>query len=566
MGVPSRAPNRFIQMREPSSLSQYSFLPVNVAAARQELGSTFHSSTLPPRGARGFKSALAVIASAAALALLIAVCAAAYFRAAPLQLTRRRLSEGGPSPSAKGLATCGETIGSGSGDDPQASLQEKELGSPPAKKTKVGDEGPEADAAADLQGHTSGSGQEEPASAGGAAFAAPRTESSLVSVISPEEVIAAESLIALWDTLASAPQQQAAAGTVFQGQAQSPSAPQQHSQIPPVPQQRAATATSHAFESPPPLPSAALLSKPTVVSTSTPASAEAPQPQPAPIQPAEPRPGPSRTVPLRKSRPEAFWGSRVKIVSTDGLEVIDPMGKWEPPPLMEAGGDAVVEHAFSKLPRVEGNDPSAYSSFFNPQRAISITGRPVVQMSALRTLRALFARDELSRSDLEQLGMMAEHLVNHLAFHEGRRLSDCPALAVETLGFRFVILDFTVSSLQLLGVPPRGTWWEHVVSRIADDYDRPLRGLTNSLAVFNFKLLYRLQKAIRVLKAGHRLEPKVAVHLKRCLFCCKHSPLRFLKPGWDRWREADKFFYRQFEGRPAQSDPVQPGPSHQSSS
>ncbi|KAL8446459.1 hypothetical protein Emed_004913 [Eimeria media] len=521
---------------------------------------------LRSRGGLGFKSALAVVASAAAVAVLISLCAATYLRAPPLQLTRRRLSEGGSPEPNKGLAACGEASGNGSEDDPQGDLQEEELEAPPAKKAKVEEEGSEEDAEAAFILQTSVRGQEESASAGGATTTAPEAPSPRVLRFSPEEIIAAKGLMALWGGLGFSSQEQAAPGPVSQQQAQLPHAPEQPSPIPSVTEQPAVSATSHALGSLPPLPSEASFREPTMVLTSAAARAETPQSQPASVEPTAPR----RERPLKKSRQKSvirvLWGLRAKLAVNEELEMIDPKREWKPPHPFETGGEGFVEHAFSRLPRVEGGNPSEYSSFFNGQRAVSVTGRPVVQMSALRTLRSMLAQDELSRSQLQQLGMMIEHVVNHLNFHEGRDLGDCPALAAETLGFRFVLLDMTVSSLQLLGVPPRGPWWDQMVSNIPDEYTQPFKGWSRGLSVFNFNLLSSLKSAVRMLKAGHRPAPNVVVHIKRCLFLCRHSPLRFLRPGWDHWREDDKAFYQQFEGMPGRSDPAQPGPSHQSSS
>ncbi|KAL8441586.1 hypothetical protein Emag_007052 [Eimeria magna] len=460
--------------------------------------------------------ALGAVASAAAVAVLIALCAAAYLQAAPLQLTKRRLSEGGaPSESAAGSAACGQTSGNGSGEHLQGSLQEEEVGSQPAKKAKVESEGFEADNEAGSQHQASRSGQEaSPIAAGGAAASASEAESPAVPCISTEEVIAAHALIALWGSLAPASQQQA----------QLPLVPQ--------PQEQPTAAREQQATQAPPQALASMLEAP----------------------PGKPSPG-------------SFLTSRKMYLSSiDGLEVIDPRIEWEPPTSIEPGGLPILEHAFSRLPRVPSGDPSAYSSFFSSQRAISNVGTPAVKVYYLQKVRDLLALEELTVGQMRQLAALAEHVVSHLNLNEGTQLPSCPSYAVETLGFRFLLMEMTVSSLQLLGVPRRGPWWEKTVSRIPDEYDRPFTRWGEKLPSCNFHLMLKLTAAIRVLKTGHRPDPKLVVHLKRCLFCSKNSPLRFLKPGWNHWREDDKVFYQQFEGTPGQSDPVQPGPSHQSSS
>ncbi|KAL8269469.1 hypothetical protein Esti_006608 [Eimeria stiedai] len=549
MGEASGAHTRSVQSLEPSSVSPSSFLSVDGATARQELGFPSYSRRLRFRGGLGFKLVLGAIASAAAVAVLIAVCAAASHRTAALQVTRRRLSEGRAPESAAGLAACGETSGDGFGDDPQATNLEEEVEPPPAKKAKVEGEGFDAGDEAGSQAQTSASGQAESASAaGGTAVTPPEAESSLESRLSSGEVMAAQALMDLWCAQASANLEEAALAAAFQGQAklrrgpqqqEQPPAPQQQAPIPPAPQQQAhllafqqQAPLPHASQQQAPLapapqqqaqlplalpqqaplapapqqqaqlplepqqqarlapdpqqqaqlafdpqqqtaasPSLALVSPPPLLAVATvadsvvtpsvslvpiiPAEVEGQQPQPAPVQLAPLPPDPRPQEPSQEAPPESPLNSRAICLSSNGgLEVIDPLGEWEPPSSGEAGGRAVLEHAFSRLPRVVGGDHSACSSLFSPQRAISNGGATIVQVPLLRKLRALLAQEELSLSQLQQVGEVAEHL---------------------------------------------------------------------------------------------------------------QSPIRFLKPAWNPWREDDRVFYQQFEGRQGQSDPAQPGPYHQSS-
>ncbi|KAL8441582.1 hypothetical protein Emag_007048 [Eimeria magna] len=595
MGEASQAPSHPIQTLEPPNLNSSSSLSLNSAAASHELGLPFHNRRLRFRWNIRFRLVLASIASAAAVAALIAVCAAAYLRAAPLQLTRRMLSEGVSADSIKGLAACGDTSGNASGDDLQVSFREKELGPSPAKKVKVEDEGFEADGEAGSQPHASADSHDNSyIAAAGAAAIAPKVEFPLESRMPPKEVMAAQALAALWGEEAPAIPEQTAPGLALHGHGQRPpvllkqaqrapaveqqarlaSASQQQAQHAPGPQQQATAAAPLAFVSFPPVVALASFTVPIVISPmplilSIPAGGEGPQPQPASVQLAAPRPEalPEATSeePSQEDSAETPVGSRkIFLSSNEGLEVLDPLGAWEPPSLSKASRRAVVEHAFSRLPRVPRGDRSIYSSLFSPRRATSHGNSPILNTLFLRELSSYLAQEQVSPSQMRHLAALAERLVGHLTYNETRQPADWPAYAVQVLGFRFLLLDITVCTLQLLGVSCSGTWWDQMVSRIPDQNNRPFKKWHEKLPRFNANLMTRLTAAIRMLKTGRRPEPNVVVHIKRCLFCSRLSPIRFLKPVWDFWREEDRNFYKQFEETLGKSDQAQPGPSHQS--
>ncbi|KAL8438159.1 hypothetical protein ACSSS7_000394 [Eimeria intestinalis] len=733
---------------EPSKISLSSLLFFDGSDARQGLQPPSRKRRLRSRGRYGSKAALGAAASAAALVLLIALCAAAYFHAAPLQLTRRRLSEGGaPEPSA-GLAACGETSGD-AGDDVQGPLREEELGPPQAKKAKLEDSGHESDHEKGSQPQASTTRQEEAASdLVSAAATASDARSPPKPHISPEEVMAAEALIFLSGAPAPTPAEGDALlpDPAFQGQAQLPSAPQQHAppsaapeqQAPPSPatyqQAQSSPALQHqtqsvlafqqegqpapglqqqahlgsglqqqmqtvhglrpqlhpvsAFEQhaqlvPAPqhqahlrpaiqeqvqrvpslqqraqhpfdpqqqavaVPPLALVSTPRFLAVATvtvpvlvsavsvvsmtpaqlegpqphpaPVQGEAPcpgalpevpsqQPQPAPIQRETPLPGASPEMPLQQPEPAPVQRGtplpdaspempsqqpepapvqrekplpgaapqmpsqppeaerRALLLSLGGLEVIDPLEDWEPPPPEKANGRLVVEHAFSRLPQAPGGDLSAYNSFFSPQRAISHGGSPKVTVRWIQQISALLAQPTLSPRDMRVLADAAERVLSHLHCNETRQPSDWPGRASEVLGYRFLLLDMLISILEVLGVPRSGRWWDNMISRVPHENHRPSPKRDEQLPAFSFNLATRLTAALQTLKTGHRPEPKLLIHLKRCLFCCRFSPVRFLRPAWNSWREADKLFYQQFEGTRGQTPSEQPGPSHQGAS
>ncbi|KAL8441584.1 hypothetical protein Emag_007050 [Eimeria magna] len=252
------APGRSIQTLEPSSVSQSSFNSFDVTADRP-----------------------------------------------PLKLARRRLLEGGPSGSSTGSAACGETIGNGSGDDPQAGLQEEELGSPPAKKAKMGRKGYEADA-----------------QAGSKAFFALQDKAHLLAV------------------------------------------PQQQSQLLPHPQQQTAAAPQLALVSLPPLFAVATVTVPVVLPPISlvplvPAQLGGSRRELAPVQLAAPRPVAPSGVTSREPWQEApserpLNLCKMPVSSNDGLEMIDSLGEWDPAPLDEAGGKAVVEECILKAASSRG--------------------------------------------------------------------------------------------------------------------------------------------------------------------------------------------------------------------
>ncbi|KAL8438163.1 hypothetical protein ACSSS7_000398 [Eimeria intestinalis] len=600
MGEALRAPTRFMQPFEPSKLSAPSFLSNDAVAGFQELVS-IRNRKLRSQGGFGFKSVVGAIVSAAVIAVVVSLCAAAYVRAASSQLKTRKLSEEGPSKSRADLAACAETSG-GSGDDFQVSQEEEKLVPPPAKKRKVVGEGSDADAEERPRAQKSGGGQEVSSgaavgAAGGAAAAAPKEARTPLELLrSPEEVMAAEALIALRDARAllsqhSVPgpafEQQAQLPFVSPSQAQPATKPQQQAQLAPAIHQRtrlhsanqqhaelsrglhqpAAALRPLVLASAPTRLAVATAPASPVASASVSAQVVGVRPQLALIQLAGPPPVAPSEEPSQDdmAKPLLEWRKKV-LSSTQGLEMIDPLAEWEPPPPSEGRADVVVEHAFSRLPRVQGGDPSVHSSLIDPGRACKIKGSPTVQFSALRKLTALLAHDELSPNHLREVATIAQQLVCHLTVNETRQLPNCPSHAVGVLGFRFLLMDMTVAALHLLGVPRSGPWWDHMISRIPDKYNRPLKRRVDIVARFNFNLMTRLTTALRVLKGGQRPQPEVVVHLKRCLFCCTYSPMRFLRPAWDPWRKEDKSFYLQFEGSRRQDDQALSGPSHQSAS
>ncbi|KAL8441716.1 hypothetical protein Emag_006935 [Eimeria magna] len=623
------AANNSVQTREASNAPPSSFLSPDALDAHQELASPSCNRRLRFRGGPGCKLVLGAIASAAAIAVLISLCATAYLRTPALQLAGRRLSGRGLPKSTTGLGACGATSGDYPGDNTQASGGGEELEPPPQKKARLKDGGPDADTEAGSQPQTSGSRHEvSPSAAAAAAATNLRAQSALERVKSPAEFVAAQALISLGDEQHLAPLEQRAPGPALQDQAQSSLASQQQAQPFPVSQQQAVSAPwpPH-VPIPPPydiirlphvpslspvdiarlphvpgpspvdiarlphvpiLPPAAVARFPhapipphvaiPTATTSTvssanssvssfPAGVEGPHPRGASVQPAPFPQVSSFYVPPCEDVAPRFSDARLALLSSSGeMDIIDPLSDWEPPFSGEGGSQhPFLEHPFSRLPRVEGGDPSKFSSFVDPGLAVSLEATPHVQAPLLRTMASLLEKEVLSRSQLQQLGIITQHVLSHLALNERRPLQECAAFAVESLGHRFLLLDMAVSALQLLGVPCSGQWWEQMVSNIPDDYVRPPRR-RNVGQTFNVKLLTRLTPAVRMLKSGRRPPPEVLVQIKRCLFCSLHSPIRFLKHAWDEWREADKRFYQQFEGTPGQRDSPQPGPSHQSGS
>ncbi|KAL8446450.1 hypothetical protein Emed_004904 [Eimeria media] len=561
------------QRREPSDVPSSSVSSHDAVAARQDLALPSCNRRMRFRGAVGCKLVLGVIASAAAVAMLISLCAAAFHRTAPLQLPTRRLSEGGPSKSVRGPGACGETSGDGSGDGSQASVEEEDLELPPAKKAKVEDEGADEEAEAAFIFQTSASDQGvSPSAASGTTATVLEAHSPSEPLISSKEMMAAEALLALWGEEPFDPLEQPAPGPAFQEQAEASPASEEQASPPPVPEEQAAGASPLPQASTPPLLAAASAITTAVQTTIRPispgpAGEEVPQPQSAPVQrAAHPLVGPFNAPPFEEV-PARLSDSRLTLLASSGqLGLIDPLDEWEPPSSGDGDGQPFLEHAFSRLPQVEGGDPSAFSSFVDPLRAISVKATPNVQAPLLQTMGNLLSQAVLSRSQLQQLGIITQHLIGHLFLNEGRQLQGCAAFAVETLGLRFILLDMTVSGLQLLGVSPSGPWWEQMVSRIPDTYVPPPKRRNQRLHTFNLRLLSQLTEAVRVLKTGHRPPAAVLTQIKRCLFCCLHSPIRFLKPSWDPWRAADRLFHEQFEDRSGQGDSPEPGPSHQSGS
>ncbi|CDJ59445.1 hypothetical protein, conserved [Eimeria maxima] len=220
---------------------------------------------------------------------------------------------------------------------------------------------------------------------------------------------------------------------------------------------------------------------------------------------------------------------------------VSPFGRFIAPP--RAGDPSISSHLFCHLPEV---DSSKRLRPLNPVAALceGFSRRKLALL--LERARDFLARPTLTPAELEGITHVSEQLCSCIA-HDETSLDDLPIRPLtEHLGLQFLALDVIVATLQLLGQPPEGPWWEKVISSVPQyipSISAPVYNLRVKTHYTKF-LAQELMDALQILKTGKRPSDSTLVWLKRMLFCSEYSPRRFRAPFYDDWRRDEARFAR----------------------
>ncbi|CDJ34566.1 uncharacterized protein EMH_0091080 [Eimeria mitis] len=201
---------------------------------------------------------------------------------------------------------------------------------------------------------------------------------------------------------------------------------------------------------------------------------------------------------------------------------------------VEAAGGGAREQDNTKLMRK-----------FNPRIAGCECWATAKPTALLCSAHDHLAKPSLTPEELEKLTYDAERLSAFLAYDIPPE-EDTPLLIVaEYLGLRFLIMDVIVATLQLLGEPASGTWWERATGNIRLEFPCQ-REMILHLRVkthYDKTLCRHLTAALRVLVSGRRPSEEDLLKIKRMLFCSHHSPRRFRGILFEKWRRDEEEFH-----------------------
>lgn len=195
-------------------------------------------------------------------------------------------------------------------------------------------------------------------------------------------------------------------------------------------------------------------------------------------------------------------------------------------------------HSFFRVPTLQ---PGVVPRPFNIERAIyGVVFRGPEDL--LREARDLLAKESLSQEDASMLICVIEQLLAHCYQHH----TNSPSAAhmhsvVQSIGFRFLVLDAAVAALHVTQQTVPKAQWEHLVQKIPHTPKGtiPSRGYRGWQ--YGYKdLALELIDALALLKTGVRPSPEILYRVKRMLFCTEHTVARFRRAVYDPWR-ADCF-------------------------
>ncbi|KAL8271551.1 hypothetical protein Esti_004586 [Eimeria stiedai] len=199
------------------------------------------------------------------------------------------------------------------------------------------------------------------------------------------------------------------------------------------------------------------------------------------------------------------------------------------------------EHPFFRLPIVDPRDQRRRR--FNPEAATSFGLAFSRSPARLHAIRGLLLFPRLTDAQLDELAEQLQMLVAYGCFYEATSVVGLHgSKAVYVLGRRYLVLDYVLCALEVLGEPPAGPWWSRFTAAINHDLEDDTgrsRGY-RPLWKFNRTLAKKLSLALQILKSGHRLNRQETIELKQLLFCSSFSPSKFRARIWDAWRQDDK--------------------------
>ncbi|CDI75495.1 hypothetical protein EPH_0041450 [Eimeria praecox] len=167
----------------------------------------------------------------------------------------------------------------------------------------------------------------------------------------------------------------------------------------------------------------------------------------------------------------------------------------------------------------------------------------------LLCIRRLFMKQALDQIDASLLvGFLQELAIASAARARGAHRMLRAMHGVATIGLQFLVLDYTVSALHVLGIsPPSCSWWEAFTECFDTGYRYmgPRRRTPYGRRV-NIDLANRMLAAMSTYKAGTRPDLEEIVDLKRILFFSFCSPSDFRSHTWDPWRTDHLLFEREY--------------------
>ncbi|CDJ33828.1 uncharacterized protein EMH_0085710 [Eimeria mitis] len=200
-------------------------------------------------------------------------------------------------------------------------------------------------------------------------------------------------------------------------------------------------------------------------------------------------------------------------------------------------------HPFVRLPVV---DQSKLLRSFSTTTAVCegwLTVKPTLLLSRAREH---LAKPSLTPEEMEKLTYDAERLCKYIVHATSPDKHAPSRIVAEYLGLQFLCMDVIVATLQLLGEPARGPWWERVTGKIRLDFSSQWQLLAppNAPAKTHYSnvLCRELNLALRLLMTGKRPSDVDLIKIKRMLFCSQLSPRRFRGSEFDAWRNDGKPF------------------------
>ncbi|KAL8269884.1 hypothetical protein Esti_006191 [Eimeria stiedai] len=170
----------------------------------------------------------------------------------------------------------------------------------------------------------------------------------------------------------------------------------------------------------------------------------------------------------------------------------------------------------------------------------------------LSAMRRVLAKPELGAADAELLLQLAELAVAFVRHRINpqvglRQISDL----VIRLGVYFLLLEAIFTASEILGPAMHiETWWQEFTDHFKIDYPEfdsdEAEVKERRASTYNFRLLSRIQKALRCFKEGRRPQDEEVVAIKRSLFFS--STVYFRRSHWEPWRQDDRN-YRSEKGK-----------------
>ncbi|KAL8437681.1 hypothetical protein ACSSS7_000758 [Eimeria intestinalis] len=162
----------------------------------------------------------------------------------------------------------------------------------------------------------------------------------------------------------------------------------------------------------------------------------------------------------------------------------------------------------------------------------------------LSAMRTLLAKPELDPFDAEGVLQVVELILRYVRTRinpEVGPLHFCEF--VSRLGIYFLLFDAVLAANEIIGPAMQiETWWQEFESSFRTEYPQlddsraPIE--EKDVALQNFLLARRLQKALRQFKERRRLSHQEIIDIKRQLFVSNSRTFRHAR--WNPWREDDK--------------------------